>query len=226
MRIEEHEEFESVYWVEFEEGKKKLATKNLSPGNQVYEEKLVEFRGDEYRIWNPYRSKLGAGILRDIKTVPLTKGDKVLYLGAASGTTASHISDIVGEKGMVYCVEISSRPLRDLLVTSEQRPNMAPILSDAKKVEKYRATVEEVDLVYQDVAHPEQTNIALENTKTFLKEDGEAIIALKARSIDVTKDPREIFRNEMEKLEEEMEIVESKLLDPYEEDHALILLRK
>ncbi len=225
MRVEEHEEFEGVYWVEFEEGKKNLATKNLSPGNQVYDEKLVEYRGDEYRIWNPYRSKLGAGILRNIEYFPISKGDKVLYLGAASGTTASHISDIVGEKGMLYCIEISSRPLRDLLVTCEQRPNMAPILSDAQKIEKYRATVEEVDLVYQDVAHPEQTNIALENMKTFLKDEGFAIISLKARSIDVTKEPREIFRNEMEKLEEKMEIVDSKLLDPYEEDHAMVLLK-
>lgn len=225
MRVEEHEEFEGVYWVEFEEGKRNLATKNLSPGNQVYDEKLVEYKGDEYRIWNPYRSKLGAGILRDIELFPIKEGDKVLYLGAASGTTASHISDIVGEEGMLYCVEISSRPLRDLLVTCEERTNMAPILSDAQKIEKYRATVEEVDLVYQDVAHPEQTNIALENMKAFLHEDGHAIIALKARSIDVTKDPREIFRNEMEKLEEKMEIVDSKLLDPYEDDHAMILLK-
>ncbi len=225
MRVEEHEEFEGVYWVEFEEGKRNLATKNLSPGNQVYDEKLVEYHGDEYRIWNPYRSKLGAGILRDIKYFPIEEKDKILYLGAASGTTASHISDIVGEKGMLYCVEISSRPLRDLLVTCEQRPNMAPILADAQKIEKYRATVEEVDLIYQDVAHPEQTNIALENTKNFLKEDGHAIIALKARSIDVTKEPREIFRNEIEKLEEKMEIVDSKLLDPYEEDHAMVLLK-
>ncbi len=226
MIVEEHKDFEGVYWIEFEEGKKNLATKNLSPGNQVYEEKLVEYRGDEYRVWNPYRSKLGAGILRDIENLPISEGDKVLYLGAANGTTASHISDIVGESGMVYCVEISSRPLRDLLVTSEQRPNMAPILSDAQKTEKYRATIEEVDLVYQDVAHPEQTNIALENTRTFLKDNGKAIIALKARSIDVTKDPREIFRNEMEKIEEKMEIIESKLLDPYEEDHALVISEK
>lgn len=225
MRVEEHEEFDEVYWVEFEEGKRNLATKNLSPGNQVYGEKLVEFRGDEYRIWNPYRSKLGAGILRDIEQLPIEKEDKVLYLGAASGTTASHISDIVGEKGMLYCVEISSRPLRDLLVICEQRPNMAPILADAQKMEKYRATVEEVDLIYQDVAHPDQTNIALENMKTFLREDGYAIIALKARSIEVTKEPREIFRNEMEKLEEKTEIIESKLLDPYEDDHAMVLLK-
>lgn len=212
--------------MEFEEGKRNLATKNLAPGKKVYDEKLVEFRGDEYRIWDPYRSKLGAAVLREIEDIPMELGSKILYLGAANGTTASHVSDIVGSEGMVYCVEISSRPLRDLLVTCEQRNNMAPILSDAQKVEKYRAMIEQVDVIYQDVAHPEQTNIALENSQTFLEDDGYALIALKARSIDVTKDPREIFRREMEKLEETMEIIDSKLLDPYEDDHAMILLKK
>lgn len=225
MRVEEHEKFDGVYWAETDEGKPKLATKNLSPGNQVYDERLVEFQDEEYRIWDPYRSKLASGILRGIKDVPLDSGDKVLYLGAASGTTASHISDIVGSEGMVYCVEISSRPLRDLLVTCEQRSNMAPILADAQKTDEYRAMIEQADVIYQDVAHPEQTKIALANARSFLLKDGNAIIALKARSIDVTKDPREIFRNEMEKLEEEMEIVDSKLLDPYEKDHAMILLK-
>lgn len=225
MQVNEDEHFEGVYWIELEEGKPKLATKNLSPGNRVYDEKLVQYENEEYRFWDPYRSKLGSAILRGIKNVPIHSGSKVLYLGAASGTTASHVSDIVGKEGMVYCVEISSRPLRDLLITCEQRPNLVPILADAQKVEKYRASIEQVDVIYQDVAHPEQTNIALKNIQTFLREDGRCLIALKARSIDVTKDPRTIFREEMEKLEKEMEIVDSKLLDPYEEDHAMLLLK-
>lgn len=226
MRIEEHERFKGVYWVEFEEGKERLATKNLAPGNKVYDERLVEHRGEEYRIWDPYRSKLGAAILKEIEDIPIEPGSNVLYLGAASGTTASHVSDIVGEGGMVYCVEISSRPLRDLLVTCEQRPNMAPILADAQEIERYHASIEQVDVLYQDVAHPEQTNIALENSEAFLLDEGFALVALKARSIDVTKEPREIFRKEMKKLEKRMEIVDSKLLNPYEKDHAMLLLRK
>ncbi|KXB05819.1 hypothetical protein AKJ53_01930 [candidate division MSBL1 archaeon SCGC-AAA382F02] len=225
MRVTEHEKFDEVYWVEFEGGKLNLATKNLAPGTQVYDERLVEIEGEEYRIWDPYRSKLASAILRGVEEIPVKPGTKVLYLGAASGTTASHVSDIVGEEGMVYCVEISSRPLRDLLVTCEQRPNMAPILGDAQKVEEYQARIEQADLIYQDVAHPEQTNIALKNIEAFLQENGSALIALKARSIDVTKDPREIFRGEMKRLEEEMEIVESKLLDPYQKDHAMVLLK-
>lgn len=226
MRVKNHDKFEGVYWIEFEEGNRKLGTKNLSPGNKVYEEKLIQYRGEEFRTWDPYRSKLAASILREMETIPIQKGSKVLYLGAASGTTASHVSDIVGEEGMVYCVEISSRPLRDLLVTCEQRPNMAPILDDAQKIENYRALIEQVDVIYQDVAHPEQTDILLENAKAFLREGGSAMVALKARSIDVTKEPREIFRAEMKRLSQEMEISDSKLLDPYEKDHAMVVLKK
>ncbi len=226
MKIEKHEKLENIYWVEFDEGGRKLATKNLSPGSKVYDEKLIDHDGKQYRIWNPYRSKLAAAILEGIEDVPLNSGDIVLYLGAASGTTASHISDIVGEKGMIYCVEISSRPLRDLLVVCEDRQNLAPILADAQKVERYRFLVEQVDLIYQDIAHPEQTKIALKNIETFLREGGHALIAIKARSIDVTKDPKEIFTEEMAKLEEKMEIVDSKLLEPYEEDHVMVLLKK
>ncbi|KXA90323.1 hypothetical protein AKJ61_00990 [candidate division MSBL1 archaeon SCGC-AAA259B11] len=225
MRVEKHEKFDGIYWVELEEGKRNLATRNISPGNKVYDERLVESQGNEYRIWNPYRSKLAAAVLRGLKNMPIKPKDKVLYLGAASGTTASHISDIVGSEGMVYCIEISSRPLRDLLVTCEQRQNMAPILADAQNVEEYRALVEQTDIIYQDVAHPEQTNIALKNIESFLRKGGDALIALKARSIDVTKDPIEIFRAEMEKLEKKVEIVDSQLLDPYEEDHAMILIK-
>lgn len=226
MEIKKHEKLDGVYWAEAEEGKPTLATRNISPDYQVYEEKLIDYEGDQYRTWNPYRSKLASAILRGMENIPTKSGSKVLYLGAASGTTASHISDIAEPEGMVFCVEISSRPLRDLLVTCEKRSNMAPILADAQKTQKYQARIEQADIIYQDVAHPEQTKIALDNIKTFLKDGGKALIALKARSIDVTKEPREIFRREMEKLEEEMEIIDSKLLDPYEEDHAMILLKQ
>lgn len=226
MEIKEHKKFKGVYWIEEEDGKPTLATKNISPDYQVYEEKLIDYKETQYRTWNPYRSKLASAILRGMEGIPIEPGSKVLYLGAASGTTASHISDIVGPEGMVFCVEISSRPLRDLLVTCEKRPNMAPLLVDAQSIQKYRARIEQADIIYQDVAHPEQTKIAMKNIKSFLKDGGKALIALKARSIDVTKEPREIFRREMEKLEEEMEILDSKLLDPYEEDHAMILLNE
>ena len=226
MRAIEHEGLKDVYWIELDDGTRKLATANLAPGTQVYGEKLIRLEGTEYRLWDPYRSKLAAAILRGIKSMPIAEGMRVLYLGAASGTTVSHVSDIIGQSGLAYCVEISSRPLRDLLFVCCRRPNMVPILADASKPDGYRSLVERVDVIYQDIAQPEQTEILISNTRAFLREGGHSIFAIKARSIDVTKEPREIFREEMEKLERELEILDAKILDPYEKDHAMILLHK
>jgi fibrillarin-like rRNA methylase len=50
----------------------------------------------EYRVWNPFRSKLAAAIVGGIENLWIAPGNKVLYLGAASGTSVSHVSDIVG----------------------------------------------------------------------------------------------------------------------------------
>jgi len=226
MKATEHERFKSVYWVELDDGARKLATVNLVRGNQVYGERLVEIDGVEYRLWDPYRSKLAAAILKNVKENPINPGKIVLYLGAASGTTSSHVSDVVGSSGSIYCVEISSRPLRDLLVVCSKRPNMTPILADARQPSNYCALVEKADVIYQDVAQPDQTDILLANVRTFLQEGGFAVLALKARSIDVTKEPRDIFEDEMGKIEREMEILDMKILDPYEKDHAMLVLRK
>ena len=226
MKATEHERFAGVYWVELEDGTRKLATVNLAPGAQVYGERLLKIQEIEYRLWDPHRSKLAAAILKGITEAPISSDKKVLYLGAASGTTASHAADLVGISGLVYCVEISSRPLRDLLVVCNRRTNMVPLLADARQPGSYCALVEKADVIYQDVAQPDQTDILLANVKTFLREGGHAVLALKARSIDVTKEPREIFNDEMEKLEKELEIIDAKILDPYEKDHAMLVLRK
>ncbi len=227
LKITPHENVRNVFWVEFEDRTKKLATRSLAPGFKVYEdERSLKEGSDEYRLWDPYRSKLAAAILKGVEHVPLQEGSKVLYLGAASGTTASFVSDIIGPEGYVYCVEVSSRPLRDLLEVCNKRLNMSPILADARQPCNYCTLVEKADVIYQDIAQPDQTDIFLTNVKAFLHEGGYAVLALKARSIDVTKEPREIFRNEMEKLEKEMEIVDAKILDPYEKDHAMLVLRR
>jgi len=73
----------------------KLYTKNLLPGNKVYNENLIKFNDIEYREWDPYRSKIAALILEKPNTNFLSNDLKCLYLGASSGTTISHLSDIV-----------------------------------------------------------------------------------------------------------------------------------
>lgn len=226
-KVVPHEKIENVFWIEFEDKTRKLATKSLVAGCKAYaDEKTYSDESGEYRIWDPYRSKLAAAILRGIEQVPIKPKTTVLYLGAASGTTASFVSDLTGPEGRVFCVEISSRPLHDLMLLCSKRKNMCPILADARDPSSYSFLVKEADVIYQDVAQPNQVEILLKNVETFLRDGGHAFFALKARAIDVTKEPREIFRDEMEKLEKEMEIIDAKILDPYEKDHAMILLRK
>src|SRR2546425_1661732 len=112
--VRSHEKIEGVYMVNLE-GDRRPATLNLVPGNTTYGEMTIKARGKEYRIWDPFRSKLAAAILKGLTHMPITTGSKVLYLGAASGTTVSHVSDIVAAKGQVYCVEFAQRSFRDLV---------------------------------------------------------------------------------------------------------------
>ena len=144
----------------------KYATLNAVPGVKVYGENLVKNGGKEYRIWDPKRSKLGAALVKGLKTLTIKPGSAVLYLGSANGTTASHVSDIVGEKGRVYCVEFSPQSMRDLLLLCDERKNLYPILADARLPERY-AEVGKVDVVFEDVADREQTNILLRNIAAF-----------------------------------------------------------
>lgn len=91
-----------------------LVTKNMVPGEAVYGEKRIsvevgEGEKVEYRVWNPFRSKLAASVLAGLDNIYIKPGAKVLYLGAASGTSVSHVSDIVGPTGTVFAVEFSHR---------------------------------------------------------------------------------------------------------------------
>jgi fibrillarin-like pre-rRNA processing protein len=202
-----------------------LATLSQDPGTTVYGEDTVKIADREYRIWDPYRSKLAAAILKGLSEVPIRPGNSILYLGAASGTTASHVSDIVGEKGRVYCVEFAQRSFRDLANNaSKNRRNMTPIFADARFPEKYRSIVQGVDTVYADIAQPDQARILSENIAQYLSEKGDFLFAVKARSIDVSKEPSTIFRQERSILEENgYKVTEMIRLDPFERDHSMIL---
>jgi fibrillarin-like pre-rRNA processing protein len=202
----------------------KLATKNLVPGKQVYGEELIIVKGTEYRIWDPEKSKLAAAIMKGVK-VEMVSGTKILYLGIAHGTTASHLSDIIGHAGIIYGVEISPRPMRELLPVCEARKNIAPILADARKPAEY-SWIEPVDVVYEDVADRQQVSILIKNCRHFLKPDGLAMLAVKARSIDVTKKPKEVYAQVLDQLQKGFKIIRFVKLDPYERDHCFILMQK
>ena len=91
------------------EDKGKIYTVNLAKGKTVYDEKLVVVDNVEYREWNPRKSKLAAAIMKRASNIGIRKNDVVLYLGASYGTTASHVSDIVGKDGFVFALDFAPR---------------------------------------------------------------------------------------------------------------------
>lgn len=225
LRAKPHEKFEGVYWVYLEDGSRQLATLNFSPGIAVYGERLIRVgEGGEYRLWDPYRSKLAAAIYNGLGRLPIREGGRVLYLGAASGTTPSHVSDLVGGGGRVYCVEFAQRSLRELMSrVAAHRANIIPLLADARFPETYRVMVGGVDAVYCDVAQPEQAKILADNADMFLKAGGWVLLAIKARSIDVTKEPSLVFKGEIQILKGRgFEVEETTPLEPYDKDHTLV----
>jgi len=229
VKVKPHSHFQAVYRVTLEDGAQRLATKNLTPGRNVYGERLIRYEGVEYRLWDAFRSKLAAAILKNLKKVPIEPDHKVLYLGAASGTTASHVSDIVGERGNVYCVEFAARSLRELVNNvCAYRLNMSPILEDARFPEKYAVFVSgKVDDIYCDIAQPEQAKILADNADVFLKNSGWIMLAVKAQSIDVTKEPSEVYKREVKVLENrDFRIEEVVHLEPYDKAHAMIVAQR
>jgi fibrillarin-like pre-rRNA processing protein len=228
LNIKPHNDFKEIYWITFEDRSQKLGTKNLVPGNVVYGEKLVKFKGIEYRLWDPYRSKIAASILNGLKTIPIEPKQKILYLGAASGTTASHISDIIGEKGQIYCVEFSSRSLRELVNNvCIFRYNMSPILADARIPEGYSRMVTKVNCIYSDVAQPNQAKLLVDNAKMFLVDFGWVMLAIKAQSIDVTKEPRIVFKSEIAHLKSKGFTIKQVIdLEPFDKAHVMVVAQK
>ncbi len=190
---------------------------------KVYNERLVKYKGKVFRSWNPYRSKLAAAILNGL-TIKINPNSDVLYLGAATGTTVSHISDILKE-GTIFSVESSPIAVKKLLEVSAKRRNIIPILEDANHPDRYSMIVPIVDIVYQDISQRNQAEIFIENTKRYLKKNGFGIIMVKARNIDVSLEPKKAFDLVCSKLENSGYKILNRLnLNPYEKDHASIMV--
>jgi len=201
-------------------------TVNAAPGIQVYDEKLVTLKGVEYREWNPRKSKLAASIMKGSPNIFMRKGDVILYLGCSTGTTVSHVSDIVGDEGFIFALDFAPRVMREMVFTAEKRKNIAPLLADANKPEAYAGKVTMADVIYQDIAQRNQVEILAKNCGLFLKRDGIAMIAIKARSIDVAEKPAKIFADVKRQLEENFRIIDYRNLEPMQKDHAFFVCRK
>jgi fibrillarin-like pre-rRNA processing protein len=228
--IRQYKHFKGVFETKIA-GKNILLTRNMTPGKTVYSE-FTYFDTDdkgnkiEYREWNPKRSKLGAALVKDISQMGMKENDYILYLGCSTGTTVSHVSDIIGPNGLVFALDFAPRVLRDMVFVSEDRHNIAPIMADANKPESYAHLVCEVDTVFMDIAQKNQAEIFIKNCKMFLKPGGFGLLALKARSVDVTRNPKDVFREVRAMLEKELAIVDYRELDPFEMDHAMFVVKK
>lgn len=205
--------------IEFD-GQTRLATQSNDP-LPVYGERIL----DGYRTWDPFRSKLAALLQKCRRPgLRLDRDSKVLYLGAATGTTVSHVSDIVC-RGLVYAVEFSPRAMRDLIRLCERRRNIVPILADASHPEDYAFMLEPVDLIYQDVAQRNQAEIASINCLRYLKPGGNLVLMLKTRSVDVGASPQAVLSLEKEKLQG-LELYDVLDLLPFHKDHWAMLAKR
>tara|TARA_Y100000310_G_C20610236_1_gene777627 strand:- start:560 stop:1234 length:675 start_codon:yes stop_codon:yes gene_type:complete len=205
---------------------KRIFTKSILPGVVHFEERLARDKSDEYREFDPRRSKLAAMIMKGCTNIGIRKNDIILYLGSSHGYTPSFVSDIVGKEGLIFGIDPAPRVMRDFVFLSEKRKNLVPVLASANHPEEYLERIPGVDIVYQDVAQRNQADIFIRNCQLYLKKGGYGLLAIKARSIDIKKSPKQIFveiRNQLEKL---FTVIDYKILDPFEKDHCMIIIKK
>ncbi len=191
--------------------------------DSVYGEDVRKVEKMLFREWEPKRSKIAAALMKRLKELPLKKNSRVLYLGASTGTTVAHVSDICNE-GRVFAVEKAYDPFVKLLALAERRENIYPILEDAGLPERYSFFLDQVDVIYQDVAQRNQVQIFNANAALFPRVK-DALLILKIRSISGRGDQETILKNELKKIElfKPVEVVN---LDPYSKANYFIRLRK
>ncbi|NQU79366.1 fibrillarin-like rRNA/tRNA 2'-O-methyltransferase [Candidatus Woesearchaeota archaeon] len=223
MRIKPHK-FKGIYVLQ--KGKRQVClTPSFVPG-RVYGEDLHRDGKIEYREWSPTRSKIGAALAKNISQLGIYPGSKVLYLGASTGTTASHVSDVVGKDGFVFALDFAPRTTRELVYLCDRRNNMSPILGDARHPKQYAHYITTVDTVFQDIAQRDQAEIFIRNCDAFLKKGGFGILTVKARSVDVSKKPKQVFKNVRDYIEDKITIVDYRELDPFEKDHCIFICKR
>ncbi|MFX1453463.1 MAG: fibrillarin-like rRNA/tRNA 2'-O-methyltransferase [Promethearchaeota archaeon] len=224
--IRPHSKYNEVY-VSGPADNIRLYSKNLIPGNQVYGERLFYYRDEEYREWDPFRSKLAALILENPRSNFLSNDLNSLYLGSSSGTTISHLSDII-KGGIIYGVEFAERSIRQLLQNTSNRKNIIPIAGDARYPETYAKSIfNEIDLIYQDVAQPNQAEIAILNSNYYLKNEGIVILAIKSQSIDSVSKSEKIYKQEKNSIENAgYEIIEAINIHKYAANHIVLIFKK
>lgn len=205
---------------------RRIFTKSIVPNYTPFDERIVREDGEEYREFDPTRSKLAASIMKGSLNIGIRKDNVILYLGISHGYTSSFVSDIVGKDGIIFGIDPAPRVIRDLVFLSQHRQNIVPILADANHPETYADRICAPDVIYQDIAQKNQAEIFLANCKMFLKKGGYGLLAVKARSIDIKRSSRQIFEEVRKKVEKELTVIDYRFLDPLEKDHCMIIVKK
>ena len=215
---------EPTSWTGVHREGRDLYTVNSTPGHRVYGETLRVVEGVEYRLWDPFRSKLAALLLRDPAFRFGANVRSILYLGGAHGTTVSHVSDLF-PKATVFVIEKSPASFAPLLALARRRANVLPLLADAQLPERYQADVGVVDLLYQDVAQRTQTAIFLDNARTCLARAGQGVLMLKVRSVTQQRSTAAIVREARgELIRGGVELVSESPLTPFSRDHEAFVV--
>jgi fibrillarin-like pre-rRNA processing protein len=219
-KLKSHKIFE-IY-----QDRKRLYTKSILPGIRHFEERIFRENNEEYREFDPTRSKLAATIMQGCTNAGIRKGDVILYLGVSHGYTSSYISDMVGKEGLIFGIDPAPRVIRDLVFLAEKRKNIVPILADANHPEQYQERICAADIVYQDISQKNQAEIFIKNCQLFLKEGGYGLLAVKARSVNIKLKSKQIFIEARQMIEKHFTVIDYRILDPYEKDHCMIIIKK
>lgn len=209
------------------EGKNWL-TLSLVPGQKVYGERLITEGKNVWREWNPFRSKLAAGLCSGLKELPIEEGNIVLYLGSAEGTTVSHVSDLVGEGGLVVGVDVSPKAMVTFAGLVESRSNILPVLGDASMPEDYAKELGEfsADVIVQDVSQKNQAEIFVRNMEALGKKGTQGLLVIKSRSVDFSKPPEQVLAAELKIIKKHYSVLQIVNLNLFEKGHFLIHCRK
>jgi fibrillarin-like pre-rRNA processing protein len=203
-----------------------LYTRNLRPGERVYGEELIIEDDVEYRHWDPWRSKLAAYLLNGATKLPFDHPRTVLYLGAAHGTTVSHLSDLLPDS-RVFSIEKSGGSFGALLALARRRPNLFPILADAQLPERYQADVGPVDFLYQDIAQRNQAAVFAENATATLVTSGSALLMLKVRSVTQRRPVAAVVAESRTTLTRNgWKVVDQRSLAPFSRDHVALVVAR
>lgn len=199
-------------------------TRSIVKGQKVYGERIITEGKIEWREWNPFRSKLAAGLCAGLKDFPIVAGSNVLYLGSAEGTTVSHVSDVIGEKGLIVCVDISPKAMATFSKLVESRENIIPLLADANVPDKMKDELGDfsADVIVQDVSQRNQADIFLKNMHVFGRKGTHGLLVIKARSVDSSMDPNRVFAKELATVEKKLNVLQVVDLNRFESDHFLI----